>query len=91
MKANIKYIAHLLTKMGDVVDMSQYLRGLDELVKLSNQDELDLSNYTMVGYNRRDEIVVLYDGDSSEIWVYKDSVSYPGNYGIWGDVTWIDM
>ena len=92
MKTNIKFIAHLLVKLGNVVDMSQYLRGLDGLVELANQAELDLSNYTIVGYDSRDERIIMYDGDSSEIWVDKTSAYFPGNYGIFrGDVIWVDM
>lgn len=92
MKANIRFIAHLLVKLGNVVDMSQYLRGLDSLVELANQAELDLSNYTIVGYDSRDEHIILFDGDSSEIWVDKTSAYFPGNYGIFRkDVIWVNM
>ena len=89
MKTNIKYIAHLLVKLGDVADMSHHLKGLDSLVELANQEELDLTNYTYVGYDTRDER--LYDGDSSEIWIDTTSAYFPGNYGIWGNVIWVDM
>ena len=81
MKTNIKYIAHLLVKLGNIVDMSQYLRGLDGLVKLANDAELDLTNYTNVGYDSRNEYIILYDGDSSEIWIDTTSAWFPGNYG----------
>lgn len=92
MKNNIKYIAHLLTKLGDIADMSQYLRGLDSLVELANQDELDLANYTQVGYDDRNDRIIIYDCDSSEIWIDKTSAYYPGNYGTSGeDVIWVDM
>lgn len=91
MKTNIKYIAHLLVKLGDIVDMSHYLKGLDSLVGLANQAELDLGNYTHVGYDNRNEYIILYDGDSSEIRVGQTSAWFPGNYGIWGDVIWVNM
>lgn len=93
MKTNIKYIAHLLVKLGNIVDMSQYLRGLDSLVELANQAELDLSNYTQVGYDNRNEYIILYDGDSSEIRVDQTSAWFPGNYGTSreGDIICIDM
>ena len=92
MKANIKYIAHLLVKLGNVVDISHHLKGLDSLVELANQEELDLSNYIIVGYDSRDERIILYDGDSSEIWVDTTSAYFPGNYGIFReDVIWVDM
>lgn len=92
MKTNIKYIAHLLVKLGDIVDMSQYLKGLDSLVELANQAELDLSNYTQVGYDNRDERIILFDGDSSEIWIDTTSAWFPGNYGTSReDVICIDM
>lgn len=92
MKTNIKYIAHLLVKLGNVADMSQYLRGLDSLVELANREELDLTNYTYVGYDTRDERIIMYDGDSSEIWVDKTSAYFPGNYGIFREVViWVDM
>lgn len=81
MKTNIKYIAHLLVKLGNIVDMSQYLKGLDSLVELANQAELDLSNYTQVAYDTRDERIILFDGDSSEIRVDQTSAWFPGNYG----------
>lgn len=73
--------------------MSQYLRGLDNLVELANQAELDLSNYTQVGYDNRNEYIILYDGDSSEIRVDQTSVWFPGNYGTSreGDIICIDM
>lgn len=90
---NIKYIAHLLVKLGNIVDMTQYLRGLDSLVKLANDAELDLANYTHVGYDNRNEYIILYDGDSSEIRVDQTSVWFPGNYGTAReeDVICIDM
>ena len=92
MKTNIKYIAHLLVKLGEIVDMSQYLRGLDGLVKLANDNELDLTNYTHVGYDNRNEHIILYDGDSSEIRVDQTSAWFPGNYGTSrGDVICVDM
>ena len=91
MKTNIKYIAHLLVKLGDIVDMSQYLKGLDSLVELANQAELDLTNYTYVGYDTRNERIILFDGDSSEIRIDQISAWFPGNYGIWEDVIWVDM
>lgn len=93
MKANIRFIAHLLVKLGNIVDMSQYLRGLDELVKLANDAELDLSNYHHVGYDSRNEYIILYDGDSSEIRVDQGSAWFPGNYGTSReeDVICIDM
>lgn len=91
MKNNIKYIAHLLVKLGNIVDMSHHLKGLDSLVELANQAELDLQNYNHVGYDNRDEYIILYDGDSSEIRVDQTSAWFPGNYGIWGDVIWVDM
>ena len=92
MKTNIKYIAHLLVKLGDIVDMCQYLRGLDGLVKLADDNELDLSNYTHVGYDNRNEQIILYDGDSSEIWVDQTSAWFPGNYGTAReDVIWVNM
>lgn len=93
MKANIRFIAHLLVKLGNVVDMSQYLRGLDSLVELANQAELDLSNYTQVGYDNRNEQIILFDGDSSEIWIDTTSAWFPGNYGTSreGDIICIDM
>lgn len=91
MKTNIKYIAHLLVKLGNVADISHHLKGLDSLVELANQEELDLSNYTIVGYDSRDERILMYDGDSSEIWVDKTSAYFPGNYGYWRDIIWVDM
>lgn len=92
MKTNIKYIAHLLVKLGNVADISHHLKGLDSLVELAKQEELDLSNYTIVGYDTRDERIIMYDGDSSEIWVDTTSAYFPGNYGIFrGDVIWADM
>lgn len=93
MKANIRFIAHLLVKLGNIVDMSQYLRGLDGLVKLANDAELDLNNYTHVGYDSRNEYIILYDGDSSEIRVDQNSAWFPGNYGTSReeDVICIDM
>ena len=93
MKTNIKYIAHLLVKLGNIVDMSQYLRGLDSLVELANQAELDLTNYTNVGYDNRNEQIILYDGDSSEIRVDQTSAWFPGNYGTSReeDVICVDM
>lgn len=92
MKTNIKYIAHLLVKLGNIVDMSQYLKGLDSLVELANQAELDLSNYTQVAYDTRDERIILFDGDSSEIRVDQTSAWFPGNYGTTReDVICVDM
>ena len=93
MKTNIKYIAHLLVKLGNIVDMSQYLRGLDSLVELANKEQLDLNNYTHVGYDSRDERIMMYDGDSSEIWIDRTSAWFPGNYGTSreGDIICIDM
>lgn len=93
MKTNIKYIAHLLVKTGNIVDMCLYLRGLDALVELANQAELDLTNYTHVGYDNRNEYIILYDGDSSEIRVDQTSAWFPGNYGTSreGDIICIDM
>lgn len=81
MKNNIRFIAHLLVKLGNIVDMSQYLRGLDSLVELAKHEELDLTNYTHVGYDNRNEYIILYDGDSSEIRVDQTSAWFPGNYG----------
>ena len=92
MKANIRFIAHLLVKLGNVVDMTHYLRGLDSLVELANQAELDLSNYSIVGFDSRDERIILFDGDSSEIWVDTTRAWFPGNYGIFREgVIWVDM
>lgn len=93
MKANIRFIAHLLVKLGNIVDMSQYLRGLDGLVKLANDTELDLTNYRHVGFDNRNEYIILYDGDSSEIRVDQSSAWFPGNYGTSReeDVICIDM
>lgn len=92
MKANIRFIAHLLVKLGNIVDMSQYLRGLDSLVELAKQAELDLTNYTHIGYDNRNEYIILYDGDSSEIRVDQTSAWFPGNYGTFReDVICVDM
>ena len=92
MKTNIKYIAHLLVKLGNVADISHHLKGLDSLVELANQAELDLSNYTQVGYDNRNERIILFDGDSSEIWIDTTSAWFPGNYGTSReDVICVDM